>query len=181
MLVVHRDLKPSNILVTGEGRVRHLDFGIAKLLESDTETVATRTDARVMTPEHASPEQIQGAPVTTATDVHGLGILLYELLTGRHPYRRERTSRYEVERAVLEIDPVPPSRALTRDRNESADANGPSVHGSRRLRCYLDTIVLTALRKNPGQRYGSTVALAADVRRHSRAEPIRSRGNRRRR
>src|SRR5262249_53163567 len=150
-LVVHRDLKPSNILVDGTGHVKLLDFGIAKLLgegQGEASAESTRTPLRVFTPEYAAPEQLLGEPVTTATDVYSLGVLLYELLTGERPYRVTRSVAAGIEQAVLEREPARPSRsAATRER-------------ARRLRGDLDWIVLKALHKEPERRYASAEALA---------------------
>jgi serine/threonine-protein kinase len=156
-LVVHRDLKPSNILVTREGRVKLLDFGIARLLEDDpADTGLTSAGRQVLTLSHASPEQVRGEPVTTASDVYSLGVLLYELLTGRSPYGPAGASRTTLERAVLETEPAPPSagRELSRD---------------------LDAIVLTALHKAPAERYPSVEAFAQDVRSHLEGRPVTAR------
>jgi serine/threonine protein kinase len=155
-LVVHRDLKPSNILVTRTGDVKLLDFGIAKLLESDTastaETELTRMGGNVLTPEYAAPEQITHQPVTVATDVYSLGVILYLLLTGRRPY--DAPTPPQLERAVLEAEPEPPSRTR------------------RKLARDLDVIVMKALKKRPEERYASVTALADDLRRYLANEPV---------
>ena len=156
-LVVHRDLKPSNILVTREGGVKLLDFGIARLLEEDpAEAGLTSAGRQVLTLSHASPEQVRGEPITTASDVYSLGVLLYELLAGRSPYGPAGGSRATLERAVLETVPPPPSvgRALSRD---------------------LDAIVLKALRKAPAERYPSVEAFARDVRSYLDGLPVTAR------
>ena len=155
-LVVHRDLKPCNILVTAEGRVRLLDFGIAKLLDPPPGApLLTRPDVHLMTPEYASPEQIRGDAVTTATDVHGLGILLYELLTGRNPFQAGQPVA-AVRSAILESDPPPPSQV----------AGQPALRGD------LDAIVLKALRKEPLERFSSVQQMGDDVERYLNGEPV---------
>ncbi len=164
-LVVHRDLKPSNMLVTSEGQLKLLDFGIAKLLvEEDDATALTQAGTRLLTPDYAAPEQVRGEPVTTATDVYALGVVLYELLTGRLPYDGDRRGRTDVARAVCEVEPRPPSLAV---------ASQPRL--AKRLRGDLDTIVLKALSKEPSRRYASAEALAEDVRRHLAGHPVQAR------
>ncbi len=185
-LVVHRDLKPSNILMTESGEVRLLDFGIAKLLDPESADVApaggeaigaTRTSLRLATPEYASPEQLAGETVTTATDVYALGLLLFELLTGRRPFRDHEGSLTELERAVRSVDPRRPSETVAGTRDveaASARRSNPSAL-ARALRGDLDTIVATALRKSPERRYPSVERLAEDVARFRAGRPIRAR------
>jgi tetratricopeptide (TPR) repeat protein len=161
-LIVHRDLKPANILVTSEGGVKLLDFGIAKLLGSDAIDAAaslTSTGERIMTPMYASPEQLRGDPISTASDVYALGVLLNELLTGRYPYRLTSREPHEVARAILEQEPERPSVAAP-------------AKLARLLRGDLDTIVLTAMQKDQSRRYGSVEQLEADVRRHVAGLPL---------
>jgi serine/threonine-protein kinase len=171
-LVVHRDLKPSNILVTAAGEVKLLDFGIAKLLSEGDDTDdaddadAARTEAgvRLMTPDYAAPEQVRGELVTTATDVYALGAVLYELLTGRRAHRIERRTPAEVERVVCTTEPAAPSAVAP-------------PQWRRALRGDLDTIVATALRKEPARRYASVEALAEDLRRYAAGLPVRARSD----
>ncbi len=180
-LVVHRDLKPRNILVTAGGVPKLLDFGIGKVLtgsESLGPGLETRTEIRLLTPEYAAPEQVAGQPVTTATDVYGLGILLYELLTGRHPYLFGGESLAAIEHAVRETLPPRPSTAVTggpAPGEASRRRRTDSPHLRRRLQGDLDNIVLKALRKEPDRRYGSAAALAEDIQRHHDGLPVRAR------
>lgn len=179
-LVVHRDLKPSNILVNEEGEPTLLDFGIAKLLEPGAEGL-TRVGLRLMTPEHASPEQIRGEPVTTASDVYALGALLYELLAGRSPHGDLRGSPERVFHRVCHEDPRPPSRAVTRSGsdpspNEVAAARNTEPRSlRRRLAGDLDSIVLKALERDPERRYRTAEQLAEDLRRHLDRQPVTAR------
>ena len=188
-LIVHRDIKPGNVLVSTAGDVKLLDFGIAKLIERDaawgttSETSAlTRDGGAVLTPEYAAPEQLSGGPVTTATDVYALGVLLYVLLTGRHPAGEALESPATLIRAIVDQEPPRVSDAVVAEANGAhgsvrhATARGTTPVKLRRLlRGDLDTIVSKAMKKNVAERYSSVTALADDLRRFLRHEPISAR------
>lgn len=192
-LIVHRDLKPSNILIKADGTPKLLDFGIAKLLDpaqAHLSVAVTQTGMRVMTPEYASPEQVRGEAVTTATDVYALGVLLYELLTGSRPYRLASRVQRELERVICEEEPLKPSTAVTEAATEVESASqgddgdpltpvlAAELRGTeadrlrRRLSGDLDNIVLMAMRKEPSRRYTSAEQLAEDLHRHLRGMPV---------
>jgi WD40 repeat protein/serine/threonine protein kinase len=174
-LVIHRDLKPSNIMVTGQGHVYLLDFGIAKLLTEGEarETELTRIGGRALTPDYAAPEQIAGAPITTAADVYALGVMLYELLTAERPYKLKRDSRGALEDAILMADPAPPSRATLSESAASARAT-TAKKLTLVLKGDLDTIAIKALRKSPAERYATVNAFDEDIARFLRGDVVQA-------
>ena len=175
-LVVHRDLKPANILVTNGGDVRLLDFGIAKLLTQGEarETELTRIEGRVLTPDYASPEQVGGSVITTASDVYSLGVVLFELLTGERPYKLKRQTRHSLEEAIVAGEPLRPSQAVQDADKSHARAATPRKL-CRDLKGDLDTIVLKALSKAPRDRYPTADAFAQDIGRYLSGEPVLAR------
>jgi eukaryotic-like serine/threonine-protein kinase len=170
-LVVHRDIKPANVLVDGHGAPKLLDFGIAKLLASgvDPDQAPTATVLPMMTPEYASPEQVRGGAVTTASDVYSLGVLLYELLAGRRPYEVQADSLEAIVQAVCQTEPRAPSVAV--------GGRTGSLPTASELRGDLDTIVLKALRKEPERRYRTAHDLSEDLRRHLEGLPVTARAD----
>ena len=185
-LVIHRDLKPSNILVTHDGEVKLLDFGVAKFLNPELmgdNLSQTQTQFRVMTPEYASPEQVRGGHITTATDIYSLGVILYELLTGSRPFKLKDTSPEEMVRLICDIEPAPPSvisnfKFQISNFEEKSDDNRKSQIENRKfLKGDLDNIILLALRKEPSRRYKSVEAFSEDIERYLKGLPVAARPN----
>jgi len=175
-LVIHRDLKPANILVTHDGHVRLLDFGVAKLLTDGEalETELTQLDGRALTPDYASPEQIAGRQMSAASDVYALGVLLYRLLCGHRPYQLPRASRGALEEAILATSPVRPSQCAITD--SGAQARSTTARKLvQTLAGDLDTIVSKALKKDPVERYTTAAAFAQDLQRYLDGEPVLAR------
>src|SRR4051812_14854616 len=172
-LVIHRDLKSSNILVSDDGQVHLLDFGIAKLLTEGQarETELTQLGGRALTPDFAAPEQVTGGAVSTSADVYALGVLLYGLLTGERPYRLKSDSRAALEQAILETDPVLPSRAVLAEAAAKKRATTVRKLAST-LQGDLDTIVMKALKKEPAERYTTVNSFAEDITRYLAGEPV---------
>lgn len=182
-LIVHRDLKPSNILVDGEGEPKLLDFGIAKLLTPERSGQTTETGFRLLTPEYASPEQIRGERITTSSDVYSLGVLLYELLTGKKPYQIPNRNAAEIMRVVCETAPERPSSVVpvssqwrvVETTHRSKTATKPYIKVTRSLKGDLDNIILKALQKDPVVRYSSVEQLADDIDRYLSGLPVTAR------
>jgi serine/threonine protein kinase len=178
-LIIHRDIKPSNILITSDGTPKLLDFGIAKLLDpaqSMHTNDHTATELRLMTPDYASPEQVKGEGITTVSDVYSLGVLLYELLTGRRPYRISKRAPSEIVQVICGHEPDKPSAAAISELENSKTQEGPAsqfaVRNPKGLRGDLDNIVLMALRKDPQRRYSSVEQFSEDIRRHLEDLPV---------
>ena len=184
-LIVHRDLKPSNVLVRKDGDVKLLDFGIAKLIEAENspeQHLPFTISGTALTPEYAAPEQLKGEAITVSTDVYALGVLLYLLLTGRHPTGEGQRSPAGLVKTIVECEPLRPCDAVGAAMTNAGDAaarallRSASVEKLRRvLRGDLDTILAKALKKDPRERYASVGAFADDLRRYLKSEPIKAR------
>lgn len=178
-LVIHRDLKPSNILVTHGGEVKLLDFGVAKFLNPELagELNQTQTQFRVMTPEYASPEQIKGSHITTASDIYSLGVILYELLTDERPFKFEGKNLEQILKDVTQSEPIAPSSVISRNLSTGDKDQKSKVKNQRFLSGDLDNIVLMALRKEPVRRYQSVQEFSEDIQRYLKGLPVSARPN----
>ena len=172
-LIIHRDLKPSNVLLTNDGTPKLLDFGIAKIIDEANEETFHNTLTRVMTPEYASPEQIQGKPITTASDVYSLGVILYELLTGKRPYKVKSKSADEISKIITDSEPLKPSSVISsKNKIQESDSENPKSKIQNYLKGDLDNIVLMAMRKEPDRRYSSVEQFAGDIQRFLDGLPV---------
>lgn len=178
-LVIHRDLKPSNILVTHEGEVKLLDFGVAKFLNPELagELNQTQTQFRVMTPEYASPEQIKGTHITTSSDIYSLGVILYELLTGERPFKFEGKNLEQIFQDLTQSEPLAPSAIISQKVSTDKANSHSAIRNPQALRGDLDNIILMALRKEPVRRYQSVQEFSEDIQKYLKGLPVSARPN----